>query len=298
MNNIYIMRFLVLTLLLLSSCHTVFGQEFSTVNYDSKDGLAGSVVYCIAEDKEGFLWFGTETGLSRFDGTHFHNFSTADGLPDDEVLHLFADSRGRVWIMPFRHSVCYYWKGRIHNQDNDSLLHSLSFDSEIVSISEDGDGNIFISEYFSIYMISPDGKVGRINRIKGAPFQLTLVGGIGHDGKTYHFAVLDQWLHNGSISHGYVYQFYDLNKGKLAPAEKRFFHSSTNFNSTLWSPAFNILCADKQILISPSAGADFSLPLPENFVDMSRVDDSLFSLNTTDGAMVYNTRTKKKRLIF
>ena len=35
------------------------------------------------------MWFATETGVSRFDGVHFKNFTTEDGLPDNEIIGLF-----------------------------------------------------------------------------------------------------------------------------------------------------------------------------------------------------------------
>jgi len=97
-------------------------QKFSYVHYDEKDGLAGSTVYDMCQDKDGYIWFGTESGLSRFDGTHFRNFTTADGLVDNEVLKLFTDSRGRVWIVTLNKKIGYYYKGKIFNDNNDTLL--------------------------------------------------------------------------------------------------------------------------------------------------------------------------------
>src|SRR5580704_10899419 len=97
-------------------------QEYSYTHYDIADGLASSMVYCITQDKEGFIWVGTEAGVCRFDGTHFSTFTSADGLPDAEVLQMFGDSKGRVWMAPFRGSVCYYYQGEIHHPGNDSLL--------------------------------------------------------------------------------------------------------------------------------------------------------------------------------
>jgi ligand-binding sensor domain-containing protein len=72
----------------------LFCQEYGYTHYDSRDGLAGSTVYCMTQDRDGFIWVGTEGGLSRFDGTHFKNFSKEDGLPDNEIIQLFADSKG------------------------------------------------------------------------------------------------------------------------------------------------------------------------------------------------------------
>ena len=101
---------------------TGFAQEYNYSNYDVEDGLAGSTVYAMWQDKDGFMWFATEAGVSRYDGTKFRNFSTSDGLPETEVLCLFADSSGRVWMAPFKSTICYYYNGKIHNQENDSLL--------------------------------------------------------------------------------------------------------------------------------------------------------------------------------
>src|ERR1700735_3223416 len=106
-------------------------QEYSYTHYDITEGLAGSTVYCITQDKDGFLWVGTETGVSRFDGTHFKNFTTADGLPDIEVLQIFGDSKGRVWMAPFRRSICYYYHGKIYNPGNDTLLSRIPFKGNI-----------------------------------------------------------------------------------------------------------------------------------------------------------------------
>jgi len=90
--------FLIVVLLIWVFSRPGFAQEYSYSHYDITDGLAGSTVYCITQDTDGFLWMGTETGVSRFDGTHFRNFTTSEGLPDIEVLQMFGDSRGRVWI--------------------------------------------------------------------------------------------------------------------------------------------------------------------------------------------------------
>src|SRR4030095_16383149 len=101
---------IILQLLLLITALRSYSQDYSFIRYDTRDGLAGSVVYDAVQDKEGFMWFATENGLSRFDGKNFKTFTTKDGLPDNEILKLFVDSKGRLWIMPFKRSICYYYK--------------------------------------------------------------------------------------------------------------------------------------------------------------------------------------------
>jgi len=117
------------TILLL--CSTFFlcahAQEYNYAHYTKKDGLAGETVYEISQDHNGFLWFGTETGLSRFDGKKFRNFTTADGLPSNEVFSCIEDQYKRLWIFSFSNQVCYYKDGKIYNKYNDTLLKKLSF---------------------------------------------------------------------------------------------------------------------------------------------------------------------------
>jgi ligand-binding sensor domain-containing protein/two-component sensor histidine kinase len=122
-----------------------FSQEYNYIHYDVKDGLAGSTVYDMCQDNEGFIWFATEAGLSRFDGTHFKNFTTADGLPETEILELFADSKGRIWMAPFKNAICYYYKGKIYNQENDPILKKINLISIISNFHESADHSIGFS---------------------------------------------------------------------------------------------------------------------------------------------------------
>src|SRR5215510_13913411 len=101
-----IKNFITLQLFLLLSVSDAYSQDYSFIRYDTRDGLGGSVVYDAIQDKEGFMWFATENGLTRFDGRNFKTFTTKDGLPDNEILKLFLDSKGRLWIMPFTSAIC------------------------------------------------------------------------------------------------------------------------------------------------------------------------------------------------
>lgn len=144
-------------------------QDYSYTHYDISDGLAGSTIYCITQDKEGFIWLGTETGVSRFDGTHFRNFTTKDGLPDVEVLEMHTDSRGRVWMAPFRKSICYFFQGKIYNQENDPLLMKMHFRGTVENFAEDAAGNVLIQERTALHLVSPAGEVTEIDSIGLAP---------------------------------------------------------------------------------------------------------------------------------
>src|SRR6478672_12007366 len=143
-------------LFLIIALHS-YSQDYSFIRYDTRDGLAGSVVYDAIQDKEGFMWFATENGLSRFDGKNFKTFTTKDGLPDNEILKLFVDSKGRLWIMPFRPTICYYYKGKIYTKTDDTLISKIKLSANAYNMAEDKSGNLFIAEMRAWHKISNNG---------------------------------------------------------------------------------------------------------------------------------------------
>jgi len=70
-------RFFYILICLFLTTYAV-GQDYNYQHYDLGNGLSGLTVYSIAQDNNGYLWFGTETGLSRFDGAIFRYYTTAD----------------------------------------------------------------------------------------------------------------------------------------------------------------------------------------------------------------------------
>src|SRR3954451_9093662 len=149
-------------------------QEYSYTQYNIKEGLAGSTVYCSVQDKDGFMWFGTETGLSRFDGSHFKNFTTSDGLTDNEILKIFCDSQGRLWLSLFKKDICYYFKGKIYNRYNDSILSHLHLTDVAWQVCEDAHGDILIMQQKKLTKIESSGKITEISIVNNRPFKLCI----------------------------------------------------------------------------------------------------------------------------
>lgn len=67
-------------------------------NFTVKDGLAGNIVYSIAQEAGGVFWFGTNGGVSRFDGKTWQTLTRQDGLLDTNVYALAVDGKGSVWV--------------------------------------------------------------------------------------------------------------------------------------------------------------------------------------------------------
>ena len=131
-------------------------QEYNYIHYTNKDGLAGNTVYGVAQDKDGYMFFATENGLSRFDGKEWKTFTVKDGLPDNEILTIYADSKGRVWMGQYNKALCFYYKGIIHNANNDSILSKIKLNSIISTMHEIENGDMVFSSSDLVFSITND----------------------------------------------------------------------------------------------------------------------------------------------
>jgi ligand-binding sensor domain-containing protein len=104
-----------------------FSQSTQTIFYTTKDGLPSNSIYKSILDNHGFLWIATENGLAKFDGKNFKNYTTAQGLTDNEITDIFIDSSQRMWVTPFRRTTAYYnpVKDRFENEDTDPELQKI-----------------------------------------------------------------------------------------------------------------------------------------------------------------------------
>ena len=88
--------------LLLTLPQSVLAKRHYLRSYQVEDGLSQNMVYCIAQDSQGFMWFGTQDGLNRFDGKNFRVFkSDADSsgtIGGDGCFALWEGSDGRLWV--------------------------------------------------------------------------------------------------------------------------------------------------------------------------------------------------------
>lgn len=66
-------------------------------NHTAKDGLGGDIVYSIAREANGTLWFGTSGGLTRYDGTSWTTLHKQDGLLDENVYSIAVGANGEIW---------------------------------------------------------------------------------------------------------------------------------------------------------------------------------------------------------
>lgn len=152
--------FLFLSLILGS---TAFSQNISYnyKTYDVEEGLPSSEVYCLIKDAQGYLWFGTDAGVSRFNGYEFTNYSIVDGLSDNTIFTIYEDYRGRIWFLGFTGGISYYENGLIHSyRHNDKLLEALEDKGHISKLIVGHDETIRFCLYpWGSGKIEPEGEI-------------------------------------------------------------------------------------------------------------------------------------------
>lgn len=90
-------------LFIIVAFHIVFPKEdFLFRNYSINEGLSQSTVISIVQDNRGYLWFGTQYGLNRFDGyqfqSYYYNTSDSNSICSNNINFLLSDRTGELWI--------------------------------------------------------------------------------------------------------------------------------------------------------------------------------------------------------
>ena len=82
----------------LSFCFPLQGQTLLLKDYTTRDGLPDSRVAPILQDRSGYIWFGTQAGLTRYDGKEFVNFGPAREIPGIFGRSVLEDHTGALWL--------------------------------------------------------------------------------------------------------------------------------------------------------------------------------------------------------
>lgn len=107
------LHILVISLLIWS---VSFSQQYT--NYTTKDGLPSNHVYTILQDVNGFMWFLTDKGISKYNGDVFKTFTTKEGLSNNDVWDGFTTPDGKFWYLSKSISLGYIKKDSVISFSN------------------------------------------------------------------------------------------------------------------------------------------------------------------------------------
>ena len=135
--------------------------------------LGQQSINTIIQDRDGFLWIGTWTGLILYDGyttTVFQSDNTSSGtLKSNKITSLFEDKAGNIWIGSMMGGLYKYEKNKnsfTQYKHNANDPHSLSNDN-IWSIVQDQSGKLWVGTENGLNHFDP--KTGKSIRYNADP---------------------------------------------------------------------------------------------------------------------------------
>lgn len=115
-------------------------------NYSTEHGLPSPEVHCIYQDRDGYLWFGTDNGVARFDGYKFKSYDATDGLENNMIVGIMDADEGRIFFTALDGSTFEYFADTISASRYNEILdrYRASFvDASLIDI--DKEGNAFFN---------------------------------------------------------------------------------------------------------------------------------------------------------
>ena len=120
-----------------------------------QDGLPQITALSLAQDRVGYMWVGTQSGLARFDGVRFVTFTPEDtpALPGIWIGALLSDRHGRLWVGTYK-GLAFYDGQRFHKviAADPARYPSLN----IVALIEQADGQIVVGTTEGVFRVVDD----------------------------------------------------------------------------------------------------------------------------------------------
>ena len=140
-------------------------QEMKIYHLSREAGLSQSTVNCIIRDSTGYMWFGTNDGLNRYNGyefTHFkHDPANPNSISLGRVFSVFLDSKGRLWSGTDQGGLNLF-NPELDNFQRFSLNPDQSrneFVNDIRAILETREGKLWIGTYgIGLWLFDPEEK--------------------------------------------------------------------------------------------------------------------------------------------
>jgi ligand-binding sensor domain-containing protein len=150
LSSLMIARRNILCLLFLAF-HLLLGAQPGQYRFsrlDISQGLSNNEVNCILKDEMGFLWFGTRSGLNRFDGYKFkiykHDARDTSSINDEEIQQIFEAPNHQLYINTKSTAVLYNLLTEKFDNHPLNFLKSKGIpDVALLGLKKDAEGNFF-----------------------------------------------------------------------------------------------------------------------------------------------------------
>lgn len=174
-----------------------FSQDIKLFkNFGVENPMSYNFVRTIAEDKNGFMWFGSSEGLDRFDGhqslSFHHDAALPNSLSSDVISRIIIDSKDRLWVGTFGGGLNLY---REKSQDFIRFTSKTSgkeiTNDTVNTIFEDSLGNIWLGTEDGLNIISE------------------------HDGQWSIVGIRQQLGNPNSLTHNTIHSIVEMATGEI-----------------------------------------------------------------------------------
>lgn len=151
---------------------TIYGQ-FDY--YSLEQGLSQANVRCTFQDRDGFIWLGTQDGLNRFDGFQFTKFrkelNNVNSLSGNFISSITEDKNGRLLIGTINGVTIY--DSHLNLFERIEIVDSVNKIGSVSSVVCSLDSSIWIGDYYSGLIKIKENNVVRFMNEPGNPYSLS-----------------------------------------------------------------------------------------------------------------------------
>ena len=127
MNRKSFVKFGIIILTVFLSVVQAVGQNIKFTHYGTDEGLPSPETYFTHQDVNGYMWFGTDRGLCRYDGYDFENFTTFNSnLRNNTIFKCHEAHNRNLW------SQCHDGSISIYNVDEKVHTHQIRVIKKII----------------------------------------------------------------------------------------------------------------------------------------------------------------------
>jgi ligand-binding sensor domain-containing protein len=135
--------------------HLLHAQNFRYTQYTTANDLPSDNVYCAAQDNHGFMYFGTDFGLVRYDGFRFIHYSTKEGLINKPITDMVYAGGDSIIFTSYPDALqTIHADGRI-----DTIINKTNIGFSIEQITRQGNHFYIYKRNAPVYAILEGGKV-------------------------------------------------------------------------------------------------------------------------------------------
>ncbi len=233
-----------MTICYLLLCHAIIGMAqpgMQVTHLTEQNGLFHNIVYCSLKTSDGFMWFGTWYGLSRFDGSHFNNYSKAfspsSDQPPRKVETIVEDGNGNLWVKTLDWKLSLFYKRTERFEDIFDELKPYARNLQVIKIQADGHGNVLLLTKDKNLLLASTEKDGKVIIRKLVDARSAL------NHSTYRLSQPVLQLCEGRANYvGTDFQIYSV---PLTPKNRCLSHGA-------WLQYFGQLCDSQQVYRTPN----------------------------------------------